>query len=264
MKTALVIATYNWKEALYLVLQSIKRQTVFPDEIIIADDGSREDTKLVIDKFREEINIPVKHIWQEDLGYNKTKIVNKAIAASTSDYIIQLDGDCILSRTLVEDHVKNAQKNTYLYGTRANILPQYVEEVFQNEKISFNFFSKEIKNRTRTLHIPILAKLYKPHSGVSNKVRGCNYSFWKKDFFDVNGYSEDFEGWGLDDSDLVIRLNNKGVKGRRLRYIGVVFHIYHKTSSRNTVNAKEKALQDYIKNKTIRCIKGVNQYISKD
>jgi len=263
MKTALVIVTYNWKEALYLVLQSIKIQSILPDEIVIADDGSREDTKQVIDEFRAEISVPIKHIWQEDLGYNKTRIVNKAIAATTADYIIQIDGDCILSKTLIEDHIKNAQENTYLYGTRANILPQYVDKIFETKKISFNFFSKEIKNKTRTLRIPLFAKLYKPHSGVSDKVRGCNYSFMKKDFMEINGYSEDFEGWGLDDSDLVIRLNNKGVKGRRLRYIGVVFHIYHKPSSRNTVNVKEKALQDYIKNKTIRCIKGVNQYIQE-
>src|SRR5690554_678574 len=154
MKTALLLSTYNWTDALSLVLESVLAQTKLPDEILIADDGSTSETKKIIDDFSLKIKIPVKHFWQEDKGFRKSKILNKAVAASNSDYIIQVDGDCILHKNFIEDHINNVEKNTYLYGSRVNILPEFVDTIFKEKIISFNFFSKEIKNKTRTLRIP--------------------------------------------------------------------------------------------------------------
>lgn len=107
MKTALLISTYNWKEALSLVLDSIKIQSQLPDEVLIADDGSDDATKQVIDEFRQTFKIPVKHVWQEDLGFRKSMILNKTIAQAEADYIIQIDGDCIMHKDFIKDHIKN-------------------------------------------------------------------------------------------------------------------------------------------------------------
>lgn len=262
MKTALLISTYNWPKALELVLKSVQDQTELPDEILIADDGSTLETKKIVDDFSNKINIPVKHFWQDDMGFRKAKILNKAIAGTNKDYIIQVDGDCILNKHFVRDHIKNAQSNVYLYGSRVNILPNSVEDVFQNQKTSFSVFSKEIKNKTRTLHIPFLSSLYKPHHGFSKKFRGCNVSFWRKDFIEINGYNEDFEGWGREDSDLVIRMGNKGVLAKRLRYVGIVFHIFHKINSKQNLELNDALEQKTINEKTVRISNGIDKYLN--
>ncbi|NBL65272.1 glycosyltransferase [Flavobacterium sp. NST-5] len=263
MKTALLISTYNWPNALELVLKSVQNQTQLPNEILIADDGSTKETKALIDIFSKKIDTSVKHFWQDDKGFRKSKILNKAIAETDADYIIQADGDCILDKNFVKDHITNAKSNVYLYGSRVNILPDFVNEIFRKKKITFNLFSKEIKNKTRTLYFPFLAQLYKPHQGISKKFRGCNVSYWRKDFIEINGYNEDFEGWGREDSDLVIRMGNKGVLAKRLRYAGIVFHIFHKTNSKHNLELNNAIEQKTILEKTIRIENGVHQYLSR-
>jgi len=261
MKTTLLISTYNWVEALELVLNSVLSQSRLPDEILIADDGSNDTTKSIIEEYRRKCKIPIKHIWQEDIGFRKAKILNKAIALTSSEYIIQVDGDCILHKNFIKNHMNEAQKGLYLYGSRVNILPDFVDSIFLKKKIIFNFFSKEIKNRTRTLHIPFLSKFYKKTNRISNKFRGCNVSYWREDFISINGYNEDFEGWGREDSDLVIRLSNYGVKGKRIRYAAIVFHIYHKINSKQNLELNNKIQKKTIENKKVRISKGINQYL---
>ena len=259
--SSLLISTYNWPEALNLVLKSVLDQTRLPDEILIADDGSREETKVVINRYKVLFSIPVKHIWQEDNGFRKSKILNKAIAETDSDYIIQIDGDCILHPKFVSDHLNAAQKGQYLYGSRVNILPKFVTEIFQNGITKFNIFSKEIKNKARTLHIPFLASLYKKHHGISKKFRGCNVSYWRSDFVAVNGYNEDFEGWGREDSDLVIRIGNLGVLAKRLRYAGIVYHIHHTVNSKHNFEQNDRMQNQTITNKTTFIENGISQYL---
>jgi glycosyltransferase involved in cell wall biosynthesis len=261
MKTALLISTYNWPEALELIFLSIKKQSIFPNEILIADDGSNEKTQKIIDKFKQETNFNIIHVWQEDKGFRKSMILNKTIAISKADYIIQIDGDCIIHKKYIEDHIKNSSKKQYLYGSRINILAPFVDKVFQHKLISFNWFSKEIKNKTRTIYMPFLSKFYKPQNKISNKFRGCNVSFWKNDFISINGYNEDFEGWGKEDSDLAIRLLNNGIAGKRLKFCGILFHIYHIEKSKNNVEKNTEIEQLTIKNRIVKIEKGIDQYL---
>lgn len=262
MKTALLFTTYNWPDALQLVLESLLNQSQLPDEVLIADDGSRAETKEIITRYASKLAVPVKHIWQEDLGFRKSEILNKAVAASTSDYIVQIDGDCIMHKDFIKDHISSAEKNTYLYGSRVNILPNAVNAVMEHKIINFSLFSKEIKNKTRAIHFPLFAGFYKSHAGISKKFRGCNVSYWKSDFIAVNGYNEAFQGWGREDSDLAIRLGNSGVMAKRLRYMGIVFHIHHNINSKENLEANDRIQKETIKNKVIRADKGVDQYFS--
>ena len=261
MKTALLIATYNWPQALNLVLKSAMVQSVLPDEILIADDGSAAETKELIEQFQQESPIPIRHFWQEDKGFRKSKILNKSVADSTSQYIIQVDGDCIMHPKFVEDHKNAAEKRVYLYGSRVNILPEAVAVVFNKQLTNFNMFSKEIKNKTRTLHIPFFSNLYQSHEGISKKFRGCNVSFWREDFIAINGYNEDYEGWGREDSDLVIRMGNNGVKAKRLRYAGIVYHLHHKINSKENFELNDRMQNEVIAKKIVRIPNGVDQYL---
>jgi glycosyltransferase involved in cell wall biosynthesis len=134
MKTSLLISTYNWPRALELVLLSAANQKVMPDEILIADDGSTEETKDLIESFKKKLLIPIYHFWHEDKGFRKSIILNKAIASAKGDYIIQVDGDCIMHKNFVGDHKAMAKQNTYLYGSRVNIQESFLPELFQKKK----------------------------------------------------------------------------------------------------------------------------------
>src|SRR5690606_38407098 len=135
----LLISTYNWPEALELVLMSANNQTQPPDEILIADDGSSEETKDLIENFQKKLVVPIRHFWHEDKGFRKAIILNKAIAAATGDYIIQVDGDCIMHKDFVRDHKALAQLNVYLFGSRVNIQEKFLPELFASQKIKFGF-----------------------------------------------------------------------------------------------------------------------------
>ncbi|MDT0647846.1 glycosyltransferase family 2 protein [Zunongwangia sp. F260] len=260
MKTALLISTYNWPEALNLVLKSVKNQSTAPDEIVIADDGSTEETANVIKKHKDQ-GLPIKHVWQEDEGFRRTSILNKAIAQATSDYIIQTDGDCILHKDFVRDHINNTKTGTFQFGSRVNIQEEALQEIFEEGRISYDFFASGIKKRTRSLHIPFLSSFYKQKNELSKKVRGCNLSFWRKDFIEINGYNEDMTGWGQEDSEMVVRLLNKGVDGKRLRYAGIVYHIWHKESSKEKSIVNREIQQRAMDEKMVSCENGIEKYL---
>ena len=113
IKVTLLISTYNWREALSLCLKAVSMQTRMPDEIVIADDGSRDDTREVIDRFRQSCRVPVIHCWQEDKGFRKTRILNYAIAQSAGGYIIQIDGDIVIDRHFIADHLSQMRPHTF-------------------------------------------------------------------------------------------------------------------------------------------------------
>ncbi len=250
MKTSLIISTYNWPKALAVVLKSLLSQTLLPKEVIIADDGSTDDTKELINTFKKKCPIPVIHVWQEDKGFRKSVILNKAIKKASGNYIIQIDGDCIMHHKFIEDHVINTEKGTYLFGSRVNIKEEAVKKVLDDKIINYNFFDNSIRNKTRSIHSHLISKAYSKNESLSSKYRGCNTSFFKSDFEAVNGYNEDFKGWGREDSELAYRLHNFGLSGKRLRYCGIVYHIHHNELPKNqlqTNNSIEK--QTILENK---------------
>lgn len=264
MKSTLIISTYNWPEALELVLLSVLQQTQLPNEIIVADDGSSEDTASLIESFKSKFKIPLHHVWHEDDGFRKSVILNKTIAKAKGDYIIQADGDCILHTNFIEDHLHFAQQNTYLFGSRVNIQKDYLDTLFKNKQIRFHVFSKGIKKRTRALHIPFLSQFYNVSNSFSKKYRGCNTSYFKSDFIAVNGYNEDFKGWGREDSELALRFHNFGLQGRRIRYRGIVFHIYHNEKSKSRLELNNDIELQTITNKTVWCTNGIDKYLSEN
>lgn len=261
MTSALVLSTYNWPQALELVLNSVLNQHQMPDEIVIADDGSNEETKDVIERYQKKSPVPLRHVWHEDKGFRKSAILNKAIAQTDKDYIIQVDGDCILHPAFVKDHLAAAEKGVFLYGSRVNIKEAFVSELFDEKISAFSFFAKGIRNRTRNLHLPLLGKLYKSESVFSRKFRGCNTSYFRNDFIEVNGYNEAFEGWGREDSDLALRFLNLGLQMKRLRYRGILYHIHHPIKSKANLTENDALEQQTIKEKKIISDKGVGQYL---
>ena len=261
IKCSLITPTYNWTEALELLLLSVLNQTILPNEVIIADDGSKNETKIMIERFQKTFPIPLIHIWHKDLKNRKPKIMNKAISKSNYEYIIEIDGDIIMNNHFIEDHLTFAQKGFYLYGSRVNIKEAILSKLFSKKIIHFNLFSSGIKKRARTIRFPFMMKFTEIVLERSSKLRGCNMSFWKEDFIKINGFNESLVGWGIDDSEMIERLHNIGIKGKRLKFAGIAYHIYHKEQDKNYIEINNE-IERLTKEKKLTFIeKGINQYL---
>lgn len=258
----LVTPTYNWPEALELLLLSVLNQSVLPNEVIIADDGSRQETKQLIERFQKIFPIPLNHIWHEDNGFQKSKILNKAIAIAKYDYIIQIDGDIIINKNFIKDHLTHSRNGQFLFGARVNIKKNFLEDLFKKKKIHFNFFSKGIKKRFRTIRIPIYSNFIKQNHNISSKLRGCNMSFWKNDIIKINGYNEKFVGWGCEDYELGYRLHKSGVLGKRLKFAAIEYHIYHDENNKSNTANNGLVQKETFEKKLIFINDGIDKYLT--
>ncbi len=250
IKSSLIIATYNWKEALELVLKSLSNQTVQAFEVIIADDGSREDTKALIDSYKGKFDFPLIHVWHEDKGFRLSEIRNKAIKQAKGNYIIQIDGDTILHKDFIKDHEKYARKGQFISGSRVLLCKDFSKKLLQTKQFKFSVFSKQVKNNHYHLRMPLVTNLLqKPTRDVQkviHSVRGCNMSFWKEDLLAVNGYNEDMTGWGREDSEISARLINLGLQKISLKFSAIQYHIYHPVSSKSNLNTNDQILAETI------------------
>lgn len=235
-----MVSTYNWKEALALALGSLATQSRPPDEVIVADDGSREDTADLLRKIARTFPVPLRHLWQEDAGFRKARILNRAIAAARSDYIIQLDGDMLAHPRFVEDHLALAQPGRFLQGTRIRTTEAETARLLGGGKPHFGWFvdayfrdesdrsTWHFGRRHHTLRLPWLAKIKARSTGHP---MGCNVSFWRKDLLRVNGYDERMHGYGSEDLEIDIRLRNAGLRRSQIKFAALALHLEHKSVS---------------------------------
>ncbi|EAW0606229.1 glycosyltransferase [Campylobacter lari] len=254
---ALIITTYNQKERLALVLDSVKNLEPLPDEVLIADDGSREDTAKLIQAYQKDFPCKLEHIWQEDKGFRAAASRNKAIKASKSEYIILIDGDMILEKNFIGDHLKFASLKTILQGSRTILNEKESKELLSKNDFSLAFDKKGFKNQRSIFLAKCIykfSKLTKKFFKKSQLVKGsktCNMSFYKSDFEAIEGFNENFIGWGREDSEFVARfLFNDGVF-KRLKFNALAYHIYHEENSKNMLEINHQIYLDTIKNKKI-------------
>lgn len=250
MTVSLIISTYEWPEALELVLLSVMEQSVIPDQVIIADDGSGERTAELINSFRGRL--PIEHVWHEDNGFQKTLILNKALKISTSDYIIEIDGDIILHKHFIKDHIAAAEKGYFVQGSRAMIGERLTKKALESKRLSFNFLTRGMTTRFNAIRFPLLSGLFSADPCSSHNVKGCNLAFWLDDYVRINGYFNGFTGWGWEDYEFAERLINSGVKKKRLKWAAVGFHIFHPLSSRANFKPNERIYKETVENKMWR------------
>lgn len=258
---SLIIATYNWPEALRLCLKSILEQTILPSEIIIADDGSDERTVKLIHDFAQKTLCPILHEWHEDKGFRKTIILNRAIQKTTAPYIIQIDGDIITNPHFIEDHLRMAENGCFIRGTRANLNIKTTAFILDKGKLSMaNKLQLIMKQPTNALRLsPQLARFAARKELSGRRVKGCNMSFWKKDLIAINGYDNNLQGWGHEDEELSWRLVNAGIQKKIIKFSAIAYHLYHKQLSRKEEPHHREFMQT-IKNKKItRTTNGIEE-----
>ena len=209
-------------------------QTHPADEIVIADDGSKEDTRRLIESFKDKL--PIKHVWHEDNGFQKSRILNSAILASESDYLIFTDQDCIPRKDFIATHAAYAEKGYFLSGGYFKLPMDISKQLTYNDIKSENAFSlswlkeqhmkcnfkctKLIKNKTFTRFMNAIT----PTKATWN---GCNASGWREDIFTVNGFNEEMH-YGGQDREFGERMFNLGIKSKQIRYSAIVLHLDHK------------------------------------
>ena len=258
MKLTLIITTYNWPESLLLVMDSVRNQTILPDEIIVADDGSNTQTKDLIVNFNKDFDINIIHSWQEDIGFRAARSRNNAIYKSSGDYIILIDGDTILHTDFVKDHIAKAQSGWFVQGTRVLISEKETKKALVEKKINFSFFSLGLKNRKNSIHSKLLSLIFSNKKNHLQGIKSCNMAFYKKDCLNINGFNNEFEGWGREDTEFVVRLINSGVNRKNIRFNAIQFHLWHNENPRILLEKNDLILNDTINNQIRWCENGIN------
>lgn len=259
MKVAILISTYQSAATLHLIFKALSAQHTLPDEILIAEDGQDKETQACVSLWKPKLPTILVHCTQADEGFRKALILNKAVAQSTSDYIVQMDGDCLPPPFFIADHIAQAKKGRYLYGTRVHIREKYVPKVIEESILNFSFFNVSLKKRFRALRLPLLQFLFREQPVISPKFRGCNVSFWRDDFVAVNGYETAFTGWGREDSELIYRFHFLGIRGKRLKFSGQVYHLDHPEKDRSFFEANDALQNATIASKKIKATQGLDQ-----
>jgi glycosyltransferase involved in cell wall biosynthesis len=263
---SLCISTYNWPAALSGCLHTVLQQSVLPTEIIIGDDGSTNDTKKIIEVFAATSSVPTKHIWQADDGFKLATIRNKSFAAAKSEYIIQIDGDLLLHKHFIKDHLHFAKLGYFVSGSRTLLSQQYTHQLFANNGLKIpSITSNHVTKKYNALRCRALAQAQialKKSANNYKYVLGANMAFFKKDLIAVNGYNEDITGWGKEDNELAVRLQQAGAKLRLLKNAAVVWHLYHQEAAKNNMAQNEQMLAQTIQNKITFAANGLHKYFT--
>ncbi len=233
--TSVIISTYNSPTWLEKVLWGYNNQTYRMFEVVVADDGSTSETKDLLERLQNEVFFPIIHVWHEDNGFQKTKILNKAIGKCSSDYILTSDGDCIPRKDFVEQHVKYREEGTFLSGgyfklpmdISENISKEdiYTERCFSVSWLKEQGLSASLKN-WKLSSGPVRAAILNAVTPTTASWNGHNSSGWKEDIEAVNGFDERMQ-YGGEDRELGERLLNKGLKVKQFRYSAVTVHLDH-------------------------------------
>ncbi|MEA3420004.1 MAG: glycosyltransferase family 2 protein [Campylobacterota bacterium] len=257
MTVSLIVTTYNWPQALALVLISAMDQTVLPDEIVMADDGSISETAELIRNIAKESMVPIYHAWQPDEGFRAASARNGAIRRASGEYLILIDGDMILHPRFIEDHLSYAKRGTFVQGSRVLLDEKKSEEVLQKRQYGFSLFEAGIHNRKNAFHSNMLYSLFSKDNSSLKGIKSCNFALFREDIDRVNGFNEDFIGWGREDSELAVRLMNAGIKRRDIRFHAIAYHLYHRENTRTSLPENDERLQEAIAQKKIWCDKGL-------
>lgn len=265
MKCSLIITTYNWVEALDLVLQSVLQQSVKPHEIVIADDGSDGRTLDLIETYQTRSELCIIHSWQKDKGFRAAKSRNKAIAKASGDYIVLIDGDMILHERFIEDHINRAEKGFFIQGSRALLSEDKSLTVVKNRQIHFSPFENGISNRENSIHLPVfLSRLFSKKRNYLRGIKTCNLSFYRKDCIKVNGFNESFEGWGREDSEFIVRMLNSGIHRNTVKFNTIQYHLWHQENARQYLEKNELLLKQSLDKQKSWCSLGIDQYLTME
>lgn len=229
------MTTYNQPDWLEKTLWGYAAQTTRDFDLVVADDGSNGETKARVDAMRKATGLEIHHIWHEDRGFRKCKIVNRAIYSTDADYLIFTDGDCIPRRDFVETHLRWARLGRYLSGGYFKLPPEVskritAEDIRANTVFDASWLLQagvQFTPRLIKFHLPAwLADLCCDLTTTQATFNGMNSSAWRQDILRINGFDERMQYGGLD-RELGLRLENAGIRPLQIRYHALCLHLHH-------------------------------------
>ena len=270
MKIAVIATTYNRPDALAAVLDGYLAQNDCDFELFVADDGSTGETAQIVRQYQTRSGFSVLHVWQEDRGFRAAAIRNRALARTQSEYIIFTDGDCIPLPNFVARHRELAEPGWFVAGNRVLLSEGRTRTVLQ-KNIPVQGWSLrewlgawqqgEINRFLPLLSLPHCAPLRKLAAHRWQGVKTCNLAAWREDLLRVNGLDETYSGWGLEDSDLVVRLLRAGIRHKSARFAAPVLHLWHGENDRSQFAENRRRLDEALHSGRVRAILGVEQYL---
>lgn len=271
MKVTVIFSTYNAPAWLEKVLWGFFSQTVSDFEIVIADDGSGEETRALIQRLQAVSPIPLHHVWQADEGFQKCRILNKAIVAATGEYLIFTDGDCIPRADFIEQHLRYASLDAYLSGGYFKLPMDISEAITEDDVRTQRAFSarwleslglrKSYKNWKLTAH-GFWSRLLNRISPAKPTWNGHNASCHKVHALAVNGFDERMQ-YGGEDCEFGDRLGNYGLKVKRVRYSAICVHLEHSRSyvTDAMLEKNQKIREETLRSQVVRAPVGLDQYL---
>ncbi|MBW6520231.1 MAG: glycosyltransferase, partial [Desulfoarculaceae bacterium] len=204
--------------------------------------------------------VPLIHSWQQNKGFRLARSRNKAIAKATGDYLILIDGDIIMEHHFIADHILAAKAGFFVQGTRVILKEKTTQRALRQEEINFCTWAPGIENRKNCLRSRLLSKIFSFSSKSLSGIKTCNFAVWKKDAQAVNGFNEEFQGWGREDSEFIARLLNKGIRRQNLRFNALAYHLYHRINSRQSLAVNDAILARTCDQHLTWCDKGLDQH----
>ena len=270
MRIAVIATTYNRADALAAVLEGYLAQNDRDFELYVADDGSTTDTAQIVSAYQARADFDIHHIWQEDKGFRAAAIRNRALARSQADYIIFSDGDCIPVPYFVSRHRKLAEPGWFVAGNRVLLSEAFTRSALENKlpvhrwnlgKWFGAWMHGDINRILPLLSVPDFSAARKFAKNRWQGVKTCNLAAWRKDLLMVNGLDETYSGWGLEDSDLVVRLLRAGIKHKSARFAAPVLHLWHGENDRNRYAENQRRLDEVLHSDRTCAVLGVEQYL---
>ena len=271
MRLSVIVSTYNSPNSLLKTLYSLAFQTYRDVEILVADDGSGPETAEAVKRAEYETGIRVRHLWHEDLGFRKNAILNRAVMASCHECLVFLDGDCIARADLIGTHAARTRPRQVLTcGSQIN-LPKSMHSAvdlsaisaglpFNPEWLAQRGVSLSAERRLRLGCRSPLSEVLDSALPRSSGFVGCNSSAWKQDILAVDGFDETIS-YGVDDKDLAVRLNNHGIRSRRLKYSLSYLHLDHcrPYADPDTINRNKQLIRRRKRKHVTRINSGIPQ-----
>lgn len=267
MKVSLIISTYNWPQALELSLRSACRQN-YPDyEIVVADDGSVEATAQVVERVRADTGKPIVHAWHADRGFRLSMIRNRAVAQSSGDYLVFVDGDCLLHPGFVADHVWLAQQGRFVAGSRVQLAPEVTARLLRHpdtlpDMSRAALLKLWLRRQVRRIHPIVKWPFNAFRHGRPTRWQGavgCNIAVWRRDYEAVNGFDNDFIGWGREDSEFIMRLIHNGILRKDGKLGSYVLHLHHKKGSGQATPDNQARFEETIRSQARTTASGVRE-----
>jgi glycosyltransferase involved in cell wall biosynthesis len=243
MKVCVIVTTYDNPFYLEKVLAGYLHQSKFPDELVVADDGSKDDTKLLIADYTRRAPFPIIHSWQPHDGPRVARARNLATKQSSSDYFIYTDGDCIPVPDFIKDHIRLVRPGSFVQGKRMLVQAKAVPN-FTGQENALRLFGLWLAGGLKKAHLLIrIPGLAVTKNGVKG-IRSCNLAVFREDLYRVNGWNERFIGCWREDSELALRLLRSGCCRRDALFSAIVFHLHHETSDRGDKSMNEQMLEE--------------------